>query len=203
MKRILTALAISGLLVACGTSTTPTQSPPAPTSTSVNGTIEGHSVVAGATLGLYGLRGSSSSSPYAGVFIANSQGFSDWCPALKAGDTAPPSTTLLWLQVSNVSGNDNAVPPGTYALGLSADGNYATVGQFIASDSNCNEVANVAPSGSVTLDTVSTTTVAGTFDLEFGSDHVTGQFAGSVCNVNLTMLGMGDGGGCSGDAGDQ
>jgi hypothetical protein len=203
MRAILTGLSLFATsivwLAACGNSTN--GAPTAPMSTSVSGSVQGHAVVAGQTLGIYGLHDSVSGVPYAGVFIANTSGAVAWCPLLEAGGTAPPSSSALWIEVFN-NANANPVPPGTYSMGASSDLNFFTSNEFVASDSACNETVSEQATGTMTLETVSPSTIAGTFDLMFpNGDHVTGQFSGPVCNFNLNDLGT-DGGACGGDTGD-
>ncbi len=96
----------------------------------------------------------------------------------------PPGATSLVVAVSAMGGS---VATGTYGVvsqGFGATASYAT------QDATCNtSFSETASGGSVTLTTVSGSSVAGTFDLTFGTDHVTGSFSAPICGYSA-----GDGG---------
>jgi hypothetical protein len=151
-------------------------------SASVQGQIGGGSVPTTDTIGVVGTQTTGGTTPaavaYAGVVITN---VANSC-ALSQGHHNPPSTTSLVLSVA-VEGA--AVPPGTYAVG--ASGKTAVDAQFVRTTATCtSESASVAASGSVTLTTVSSTTLQGSFDITMGSgEHLSGTFTGPVCAVDL------------------
>jgi hypothetical protein len=184
-----------GVSTACGTSSGGSGAPPAPTSTSVNGTVGGVAVAAVETLGLVGVD-HTSGSPYAGAMIWNHAGM---CPLLQSGMTAPASSTLLAFQVFNL-GTSNPVAAGTYPVGMSADHAHETIVTFLASDAMCTETTHgVAQAGTVKLDSVNSTAVSGSVDVTFqGGDHLTGQFYGPLCNLDLGSLGRNGSSGCGG-----
>jgi hypothetical protein len=161
-----------------------------PTSTSVTGTAGGQSLGVKDTVGLYSA-GNASTVPYVGAIVTN---FAASCTLFQSGGKAPPSTQLLNIEV--LSFGSTAPAPGTYAYG-NADAGVAILVQYVATDASCSKtIDESAMTGSVTLDSVSATEVAGTFDVTFpGGDRLTGQFAGPVCNVDLSALGQ-MGGGC-------
>lgn len=66
--------------------------------------------------------------------------------------------------------------PGTVQVGSALSVQYA------AYDQTCNSPnGESATAGSVTLTGVSACTASGTFDITFGSDHVTGSFRAAAC----------------------
>jgi hypothetical protein len=183
--RIALFVTLLGALAACG----PTSGKGSmPTFTSVSGSEGGQSFAVKDAVGLY-----DTTREYSGVIITD---FSGSCTLLASGMTAPPSTQLLAIELI-ANGIGMAPGPGTYTLGTTQ--NVAIVVAYAASDANCNEtVTEQATGASVTLDTVNTTTVTGTFDVTFANgDHLTGQFDAPVCNVDITNLGS-NGGSCVG-----
>jgi hypothetical protein len=73
-----------------------------------------------------------------------------------------------------------AVPvgPGTSALPFAE-------ASFWHTDASCHyasAASSVAASGTVTFDVITPSRIAGSFDLYFGQDHVTGTFDAPVCN---------------------
>jgi len=146
---------------------------------SVTGTIQGATVPAGDAVGLDSVA-SGSSEAAVGAIITN---VASACSVLQDHGN-PPGATALVVAVSAMGGS---VATGTYSIvsqGFGATASYTT------EDTTCNtSFSENASSGSVTLTTVSGSTVAGTFDVTFGSDHLTGSFSAPICNYSA-----GDGG---------
>jgi hypothetical protein len=183
--RVTLFVALFGALAACGAAGGKSSGP---TSTSVSGSAGGQSFVVRDAVGLY-----NTTREYSGVFVTN---FPASCTLLQSGSTAPPQTQLLAIELI-ANGLGRAPGPGTYTLGTTQ--NVAFVISYVASDVNCNMTTNEQPTAaSVILDSVDATAVTGTFDVTFANgDHLTGQFDGPVCNVDITNLG-GKGGSCGG-----
>jgi hypothetical protein len=139
---------------------------------SVTGTIQGAAVPSSDAVGLSSVA-SGGSEAAVGAIITNIAGA---CGVLQSHGN-PPSATALIVAVTAMGG---AVATGTYgvvAQGFGASASYAT------DDMSCNtSFSEGASAGSVTLTVVSGSTVAGTFDLTFGSDHLTGSFSAPVCS---------------------
>ena len=184
--RIALFVTLLGALAACGTTGGGKAS--GPTSTSVSGSAGGQSFAVKDAVGLY-----NTAEEYSGVFITD---FSGSCTLLGSGMTVPPSTQLLAIELV-ANGIGMPPGPGTYTLGTTQ--NVEILVSYAASDANCNETVDEQATGaSVTLDTVNTTTVTGTFDVTFpNGDHLTGQFDAPVCNIDLDNLGS-NGGDCVG-----
>lgn len=78
---------------------------------------------------------------------------------------------------------------GTYTIGsetIGADGitHYSAAATFIPHGKSCSSGGQVdASAGSITYTTVNDTLVAGSYDLYFNSDHVTGTFSAPVCTL--------------------
>jgi hypothetical protein len=91
----------------------------------------------------------------------------------------PPGATAL---VVAVTASGGSVATGTYDIvsqGFGATASYAT------QDAMCNTSLNeTASSGTVTLSSVSGSSVSGTFDLTFFSDHLTGSFSAPICSYS-------------------
>jgi hypothetical protein len=149
-------------------------------STSVVGTIGGVSVSTKDTVAIIEPSGSN---VLAGVAITN---IPDTCGVLQreflAGGPEPANTEALSLSVTFAG---TAVPAGTYAIGDQQAAQVSAI--HSTTDSNCmSRASTVASSGSITYAVVSATTIQGSFDLVFGSEHVTGRFAAPVCNANFS-----------------
>ncbi len=146
---------------------------------SVTGTIQGAAIPASDAVGLSSVA-SGSSEAAVGAIITN---IASACSVLQDHGN-PPSATALVVAVSAMGGS---VATGTYGIvsqGFGATASYAT------EDATCNtSFSESASSGSVTLTTVSGSTVAGTFDLTFGGDHLTGSFSAPVCSYSASDAG--------------
>lgn len=71
-----------------------------------------------------------------------------------------------------------ALTPGTVQVGSSLSVQYA------AFDQSCNSPnGESATAGSVTITGVSACAVSGAFDVNFGSDHITGSFKAAACTA--------------------
>ena len=177
----------------------PSQGSPAdagnmPRSTSVVGTVAGKPVVSAETAGMVGQH-DAAGSPYAGAIIGNQAGT---CAFLSTGMTAPANTTLLEIRVSSFSGTSPPAP-GTYPVGLNSNQTAFGFAEVAGNDPQCVQtISQTAQSGSITLDTVGSAAVSGSFDLTFpNGDHLRGQFYGPVCNVDLSKLGQNGSGTCA------
>jgi hypothetical protein len=148
------------------------------------------------TMGLYGTD-STTGVPYAGAWIWNQTGT---CSLAQSGASMPPNSTLLTIEVARTSGS-TPVAPGTYPFaaqnGAAGSNGVALFVQFVAYDANCLQtVIEDAQNGIITLDTVSPTAIAGSFDVilstggDAGVDHVTGTFYGPVCNFDMNTMGV-------------
>jgi hypothetical protein len=72
--------------------------------------------------------------------------------------------------------NTTSFAVGTVSVGANLDVQYATY------DATCNSPAGEsATSGSVTITSVDTCKVVGTFDVTLNTDHVTGSFTAPNC----------------------
>ncbi len=166
---------------------------PAPQTASVTGTFAGQALDIADSAGF---QGSSATSAYLGVVLSSAPGV---CSVARQ-HAAMASASRLQLLIEAIG---QASPPpltaGSYAItnGDPAATGYdpaaaTTTGVLVVSatynslDANC--VATLAPtatgatSGTITLDTVSPTDVAGSFDLHFpGGDRLTGRFSSPVC----------------------
>jgi hypothetical protein len=174
------AVCIPATVAACSSSSSGSSFGPG--DATVSGTIQGATVPASDVVGLYYVAtfDGGVSQAQAGVIVTN---VANACGVLQAHGN-PPNATSLELVVSALG---SSVATGNYAIvpqGYGASASYATV------DGNCNpSFVDGATGGSITLTTVSGSTIAGTFDLTFGSDHLTGSFSAPICTYSA-----GDGG---------
>jgi hypothetical protein len=168
MASMAAAVSIGATVAACSSSSGGAGSGTA----SVTGTIQGAAVPASDAVGLSSVA-SGGSEAAVGAIITN---VASACTVLQDHGN-PPGATALIVAVSAMGGS---VATGTYAVvtqGFGATASYAT------QDATCNtSFSENASGGSVTLTTVSGSTVAGTFDLTFGSDHLTGSFSAPICS---------------------
>jgi hypothetical protein len=90
----------------------------------------------------------------------------------------PPSATSLEIVVTALG---TSVATGTYTI--VPQGGYGATASYTTEDDDCNTtLSETATGGTVTLTTASSSSVAGTFDLTFDTDHVTGSFSAPVCS---------------------
>lgn len=117
------------------------------------------------------------------------------CAAQQAGKAAPSTLDVdMALAVVDASGGAKPISaPGTYQVTMSAPGSAGLFAEVFF-EPLCKMASTVAltqaTAGSVTVTTVDASHVAGTVDLSFGSDHVTGSFEASSCSafdVNRTF----------------
>lgn len=139
------------------------------------GTVSGVSVPTTDVVGLIEPAGGGFT--LAGVAYTN---VGDTCGIIQreaSGGPEPANTVVLSLTVQ-VAGS--SVPAGTYSI----NGQPGLFADFVTTDANCQTHLHPNPtSGSVTFTTISSSMVAGTFDVTFGTDRVTGTFSAPVCNV--------------------
>jgi hypothetical protein len=147
----------------------------------VNGAANGQPVPTTATLGLFGsasqvVNGVKETSSYAGVLITN---LANGCAELQRNGQ-PANSTALTLFVNS---DTTTVPAGTYPID---DTQQATV-SYTVDNSSCETTTNeAAATGSITLTTVSSTVIDGSFDVHMSNgDHLYGTFDAPVCPANL------------------
>lgn len=160
--------------------------------TRVTGTYAGKVLPMTESVGMYGV--GTAAGTYAGAFISNITGT---CALLQSAATATtanvdvPNTTELHVRVFQATGADAPIPPGTYPVMHSYTDMYQLQAGVEMTDGTCSNLPTTADAsdGSVTLDSVSPTSVTGTFDLTFPDGrHLTGQFEAPVCNFDLNAL---------------
>jgi hypothetical protein len=164
------------LLACCGHSA----GSPGSGSASVSGSIKGITIPTNNAVGVNGTTTvNGPTQPVAGAHLAN---VGNICTTLQMNQV-PASSDVLDVSVVGATGAA-AVAPGTYKL--NAPGGIGGAVLFTVQDQNCvPTLQTVATVGSVTLTTVSSSTIAGTFDATFPTgDHVTGSFSAPVCAFN-------------------
>lgn len=153
-------------------------------SSSVSGKAGSSSVATTDTISLVGTQTNNGVQvAFAGAFITNVSGS---CAVIQRNGN-PRNTTALSLVVATQGAS---VPAGSYTVGAQGQSSAAEA-SYEATDSNCNKTTNEkATGGTITLTTVSSTTVTGTFDVTFASgDHLTGNFTAPVCSATLNTSG--------------
>ncbi len=143
-----------------------------PGTASVTGTIQGMAIPATGAVGLSSvvMNGSMTESA-AGAIITN---VASACSVLQNHGNPSDASTL----VVAVAVDSGSVAPGKYDIvsqGFGATASYAL------SQSCVTQLNETATSGTVTISSVGSS-VSGSFDLMFGSDHVTGTFSAPVCS---------------------
>ncbi|MGD0528252.1 MAG: hypothetical protein ABSE49_24165 [Polyangiaceae bacterium] len=171
------ATAIAAAVAACGGSTSTLGG--AANGAQVNGTVDGVTMTVVDQVGVSGtVTTNGSTGSYAGAVITNIAGT---CSVVQS-HANPPNAQALSLVVY---GSGTTVGPGTYTVGSTAvSGAQVT---FAAQDAMCTSTASAdATGGTVTLSVVNGTSIEGSFDVTFGSDHVSGTFDAPVCAVPTT-----------------
>jgi len=84
----------------------------------------------------------------------------------------PKNITALVMYVS-----PPVTTPGTFQVGSPG----AVEATWSVYDASCNATPTNATAGSVTLTAVTPARITGTFDLNFGTDHVSGSFSAASC----------------------
>jgi hypothetical protein len=121
------------------------------------------------------------------------------CPLLQGASSSEGAANqvanLTDLEFHLYDQRSNAVAPGTFPVPQADAGAQSQLEAdvlFSALDANCGMVVNQwATSGTVTLSSLQPS-VLGTYDLVFGTDHVTGSFDVSECTgVNVQGTGSG------------
>jgi hypothetical protein len=170
----------------------------APAGAAVAGTFAGQAVQIADSAGF---QGTSGQGPFLGVELSSAAGV---CRVAQQNATMA-NTSVLSLLVVNVGATSaEALSAGSYAItnGAPAEAQGIPSGAGAAApvapsfldvsatydefDANClptlAATATSATSGTITVETVSATLVAGSFDLHFpGGDHLTGRFSSPVC----------------------
>ena len=115
-----------------------------------------------------------------------------------------------------VGSTASSIAPGTYPVGLpqlTADSRWAfsfAAGMASQTDAQCQSSSgsNVSASGSITIDSVSSTDVTGSVDLTYlDGSHLSGSFTAPICHTQLDSCGLinttgtGTGGGVNPDGG--
>jgi hypothetical protein len=176
--RHLVAGAVCGFgAIACGSSGS--SGPVAPQgSGAVSGTINGQPVTVTDVMGAVGTTNAPGVvSPYAAVVFSNTTGTCALAQRTKV-ETAPSGTNVLVLEVVVPPGN--SVTAGTYMVGTTGLAQYQ--------HNQPGDDAGFSGSGTVTFDTVSASSLTGSFDVELaqsldagGSAHLTGTFSAPIC----------------------
>lgn len=120
----------------------------------------------------------------------------DLCGFLKEAADTPGLTKANLLDLALVLGATSAtgspVVAGTYSPNDNpGDDAYALTAGYNSLDANCMGNTGEATTGSVTLTSIGAV-YSGTFDLMFGTDHVTGTFDAPFCEVG-PIVGGGSG----------
>ncbi len=160
-------------VVACAFVVAHCSSGPAAGSASVHGTIGGATVQTADAVALLHTFGTGPGQETSlAVSITSAGGV---CAAFQSG-VRPGNLSVLGISVVQLG---PSVPAASYVIGQ--DGGTAAA-TYDVTDASCVAVSvDSANTGSITLTSVSSSSVAGSFDLSFGADHVTGTFFAPVC----------------------
>lgn len=109
--------------------------------------------------------------------------FGGACSELYTDDQIPPGSATITTYL--VSSGGPVTAPGTFVFdsGTSGSGKVFSGATFGATDASCGETSVDATAGTVTVTSVSSAQLVGTFDLTFGADHVTGAFSAAQCVI--------------------
>jgi hypothetical protein len=167
------ACASAALVAACSGSTSTISGGNG--SVSVSGTVDGMPLAVTEVVALLGTQGEGDAGNADAVVIVTN--FANTCSILGHGGN-PPNAQVLEFAASTAG---SVVPPGQYSIGATATTTAAAA--FTADDAQCKPTSTEqATMGTITLTQVTTSTVAGSFDLTFANgDHLVGTFAAPVC----------------------
>jgi hypothetical protein len=152
-------------------------------STIVSGTVGGAVVSTNSTIAIVGpLVETFGAFTSSGVTVLASN-LADAC-SVAQGQSNPPGAQTLYLLV----GSPGPVVPGTYGISTAppvAGGNVAAV-VYETDDATCSTTSAVAAhAGSITLSTIDSATVGGTFDVIMDTgDELSGTFRAPLCDVS-------------------
>jgi hypothetical protein len=145
--------------------------------TSVTGTVGGQSFDAQDAVFITG-----SSASTTGTIVGMTT-FGALCNAVTTNQI-PKSSRVLSFQLAEANGT-TAGPvtgPGTFDfLGSSSGATKVFAANWESFDATCTPTSTSATGGSVTVTAVTATHIAATFDVTFGTDHITGSFDASAC----------------------
>jgi hypothetical protein len=109
--------------------------------------------------------------------------FGGACTELYTDDHVPRSSADITMYLVSSGGPVTAPGTFTFASGTPSTGNVFSGATFGATDGACGETSVAATAGTVTVTSVSSTQLVGTFDLTFGAGHVTGTFSAARCVI--------------------
>jgi hypothetical protein len=148
------------------------------TSGPVKGSVGGQSFSAADATGLAGQLTESTGTAYETDVVLTS--WSGACSSLTA-NSAPPSSGIVFIAVAGAG----PVGPGTYSI---SPGGAVRAG-FVADDATCQvTMQDTAESGTVTYETVTSSSITGSVDAVFSSGSLQGTFTASVCGVSLATV---------------
>ncbi len=106
-------------------------------------------------------------------------------------DSHKANETYAKIKLKTVNSDGHLIVAGTYTLAADdkAIGDYAEV-EVKKLDATCNSTKGHADSGTVTVSSVTSSEIKGTFDVKAGSESATGSFDVMICGN-----GSSDGGG--------
>jgi hypothetical protein len=168
--------ALSGLGVGCGGGS-------GSSTTSVTGTVEGQSYSANGGLSCTGALGDGFLGTSTVVFLMD--------PTASATPPTGPQLTLALATVVNGGGDSKPITmPGTYQVVQGSTNQQWSAGSYaVALFDDCQTstppatpITKEAASGTVTVDAIDASHVAGSIDLTFGEDRIAGSFDATVDN---------------------
>jgi hypothetical protein len=157
------------------------------TATGVTGTLGGQTLSPAHAVALKGVNDASYPNQIT-VFLTN---VSNLCSLLQTtGSFNKANLRTLGFVLGATSSSAPPVAPGTYTQMNTTDEMTAS---YSSSDATCQMTDSPWMGGSVTACGVGAS-YTGTFDLTFGTDHVTGTFDAPLCELNQDGSAAGDGG---------
>jgi len=110
--------------------------------------------------------------------------FGGACTELYTDTHVPRSSAVITMYLIASGGPVTAAGTFTFAGGTPpSTGNVFSGATFGATDGACGETSVAATAGTVTITSASSAHLAGTFDITFGADHVSGTFSAGQCVI--------------------
>jgi len=185
MKRALALAVMGAVMAACGGGSSGGSSPGG--STGGTGPTGGSSTQIGFVLPATTCSGISLAG--VAVFVATNQSISNACTQVSNACVKYANLDGVALIVANYTstGTAAAVTPGTYSISTtpSTSGTMAFA-TLVETDASCNSDApSGTASGTITLTSVTSTTVTGSYDITLGSQNLTGTIDATLCTTTF------------------
>ncbi len=186
------ALSVVAVVAGCSSSSTaPRAAEAGSTEVTASGTVGGKTFTVGSAIANSGGSAAAKTGPMIAIAVASGSEFDMTCAEyISSGNsnTELANVTAFYFEV--VNGGD-ALKTGTY--NVLPSGSVRVIAGTILTDASCTNTGEKATAGSVTINSLSATSVSGSYDLTFarlpsGTDRMTGTFDAPLCAVPASFF---------------